>query len=215
MDEYSHEEILRRELARIYNRQEWRMSSLRVIASTISEMAEEEEWALDWMGTRSVFDATQPDEIERVFAEKLQGKTTRYGKSIDLNVGYRTPRERLMLEDMQITKVHNISRAQTEIRDLRPDVGPSRQQNDDDAEDSDSNQNQGCRDAKDDNNDDDDDNNDPSGGHVPPSQSIHPSNAGVQTTHTSDEPDQQHSDESRSTPTESMDAQVLLSPSSA
>ncbi|MEQ5154427.1 hypothetical protein ABN254_21670, partial [Providencia rettgeri] len=102
---------MRRELARVYNWQEWRMLSLRVIASTLSEMAEEEEWALDWMGTRSVFYATRPDEIERVFAEKLQGKTTRYGKSVDLNVGYRTPRERLMLEDIQIAKVHNISRA--------------------------------------------------------------------------------------------------------
>ncbi|MEQ5213069.1 hypothetical protein ABN235_19140, partial [Morganella morganii] len=65
------------------------------------------------------------------------------------------------------------------------------------------------------NNDDDDDNDDPSGGPVPPSQSFHPSNAGVQTTRTSDEPDQQHSTEPRSAPTESMEAQVLLSPSSA
>ncbi|MEQ5213064.1 hypothetical protein ABN235_19115, partial [Morganella morganii] len=180
------------ELARIYNWQEWRMSSLRVIASTISEMAEEEEWALDWMGRRSVFDATRPDVIERVFAEKLQGKTTRYGKSVELNVGYRTPRERLMLEDMQIAKVHNISRAQTEIRDLRPDVGPSRQNNEEDAEDSNSNQNQGCRDNKDDNNDDDDDD-DPSGGQVPPSRTLHPSNPGVQTACETDETNQQPS----------------------
>ncbi|MEQ5167085.1 hypothetical protein ABN262_23440, partial [Citrobacter youngae] len=120
-----------------------------------------------------------------------------------------------MLEDMQIAKVHNISRAQTEIRDLRPDVGPSRQHNDDDAEDSDSNQNQRCREAKDNNNDDDDDNDDPSGGQVPPSRTIHPSNTGVQTTCTNDEPDQQHSNEPKSAPTESMDAQILLSPSSA
>nr|GMD37872.1 hypothetical protein Iba_chr09eCG13550 [Ipomoea batatas] len=43
----SHEEIFRRGLARMYNWQEWRMSSLQVIGETISEMAEEEEWALD------------------------------------------------------------------------------------------------------------------------------------------------------------------------
>lgn len=195
----SHEEILRQELARVYNWQRWRMSSLRVIASTISEMAEEEEWALDWMGTRSVFDATRPDEIERVFAEKLQGRTTRFGKSVDLNVGYRTPRERLMLEDMQITKIHNISRAQTEIRDLRADVGPSRQQDEDDAD-------QGCRDQHQKKDDDDDDNDDPSGNNVPSSRTVNFPNTGVQIIRANDESDQHHTDEPKSAPTESMEA---------
>ncbi|XP_031124338.1 uncharacterized protein LOC116027052 [Ipomoea triloba] len=213
--ESSHEDILRQELARVYNWQRWQMSSLRVIASTISEMAEEEEWALDWMGTRSIFDATRPDEIERVFAEKLQGRTTRFGKTVVLNVGYRTPRERLMLEDMQIAKIHNISRAQTEIRDLKPDVGPSRQQDEDDAEDSDSNQNQGCRDQHHKKDDDDDDNDDPSGSHAPSSRAVNLPNTRVHTTCANDESNQNHTDEPRSAPTESMEAQILLSPSSA
>lgn len=83
----SHEEIICRELKRMYAWQEWRMSSLRVIGETCSMMAEEEEWALEWMGTRSVFDATRAEEIDRVYAEKLQGRLVRNGKSRDLNIG--------------------------------------------------------------------------------------------------------------------------------
>lgn len=146
------------------------MSSIRVVARTISEIADEEEWALDWMGTRSVFDATRPEEIERVFAEKLQGRTTRFGKSVDLNVGYRTPRERQMLKDMKIVKIHNISRAQTEIRDLRPDIGPSRRsEGAEDDEESDLNSGDKCGDDSDKRDDGDDDyNDDPSGNIIPP-----------------------------------------------
>nr|GME04452.1 glutamic acid-rich protein-like [Ipomoea batatas] len=86
-DKPSHEEILRRQLKHMYAWQEWRMSSLRVIGETCSLMAEEEECALEWMGTRSVFNATRPEEIDRVYVEKLQGRFVRNGKSRDLNIG--------------------------------------------------------------------------------------------------------------------------------
>lgn len=56
-------------------------------------MCEEEQWTLDWMGTKSVFDATRPDEIDRVYSKKLEGWVDRKGKGRALDDKIMDPKE--------------------------------------------------------------------------------------------------------------------------
>lgn len=125
----NNEDILRRELKRMYAWQKWRMSTLKVIGRTCSMMGEEKEWAMNWMGTRSIFDATRLDEIDRVFVEKLEGQLIKNGKGRELDTAFLNPREQEIEELIAVGKICNISRVQSSIRDTRLGVGTSRRTN--------------------------------------------------------------------------------------
>nr|GMC95803.1 glutamic acid-rich protein-like [Ipomoea batatas] len=173
------EDILRTELKRMYSWQKWRMSRLEVIGRTCSLMWKEEQWALDWMSTRSVFDATRPDEIDGVYAEKLAGRFACKGKGRVMDEEFSDPKEHEMEDMTMIAKVTNICRIQSSFRDIRPNVGTSRgnevpedcdrQEKDEDKESE--KDTSGCNDLVRPPNDDDDDDDDDE---LPNNQSTRP-----------------------------------------
>nr|GMD89606.1 glutamic acid-rich protein-like [Ipomoea batatas] len=119
------EEIIRNELRRMYEWQRWRMSKLEVIARTCSLMWEEEQWSLDWMGTRLVFVATRPDEIDRVYNEKLADRFDSKGKGRGIDAEITYPKEQDRADKTMIEKAKVISRIQSSFKDMRPGVGMS------------------------------------------------------------------------------------------
>nr|GMC86887.1 hypothetical protein Iba_chr04dCG15030 [Ipomoea batatas] len=91
---------------------------LEVVARTCSLMWEEEQWALDWMGTRSIFVATRPNEINKVYEEKLEGQFDRKGKGRGIDEEFTNPKEQERVDKSMIEKAKAIYGVQSAFRDM-------------------------------------------------------------------------------------------------
>ncbi|XP_019151903.1 PREDICTED: uncharacterized protein LOC109148624 [Ipomoea nil] len=88
----SPDKLLRESIERDYQRvlqwQKWRTAPLRSFIETFEAMQDEEEFALNWIGTDDVYKSLRLEEIRRVFSYKMTNRTLGKDKAplcIDLN----------------------------------------------------------------------------------------------------------------------------------
>ncbi|XP_019173813.1 PREDICTED: aspartic and glutamic acid-rich protein-like [Ipomoea nil] len=60
---------------RVMQRQKWRTSPLQTFLETFEEMKDEEEFALEWIGTKDVYEALRLETIKRVYSYKVTHRT--------------------------------------------------------------------------------------------------------------------------------------------
>nr|GMC79972.1 ribosomal RNA processing protein 36 homolog [Ipomoea batatas] len=101
------------------------MSSFVVVAEGIQYMWDEEVWALNLMSTSSIFTATKPDEIDRVYQDKLAGRDPKKGKGRAVDDDTPTPADLTKSDRRLIERVQVFSRFQVGFVDHNRKVGPS------------------------------------------------------------------------------------------
>nr|GMC89442.1 hypothetical protein Iba_chr04eCG19430 [Ipomoea batatas] len=101
------------------------MSSFVVVAEGIQYMWDEEVWALNLMSISSIFTATKPDEIDRVYQDKLAGRDPKKGKGRAVDDDTPTPADLTKSDRRLIERVQVFSRFQVGFVDHNRKVGPS------------------------------------------------------------------------------------------
>ncbi|XP_019189843.1 PREDICTED: protein MAK16 homolog [Ipomoea nil] len=66
---------------RVLKWQKWRTSPLRLFLENFDEMKDEEDFALEWLGTQNVYEATRLETINRAYSYKLTNRSLTKGKA--------------------------------------------------------------------------------------------------------------------------------------
>ncbi|XP_019172470.1 PREDICTED: pheromone-processing carboxypeptidase KEX1-like [Ipomoea nil] len=101
----SRDQLLRESMENDYNRvmqwQKWRTSRLDTLLETAEAMKGEEEFALEWIGTKDVYEALRLETIRRVYSYKVTNRTLGKDKApicIELN---KPPLDPAFVEEMK------------------------------------------------------------------------------------------------------------------